>query len=262
LPSLHRKAASDLSAGDTSATVLTVADGPAGPPRNYSINSQHHTSPDFYWVSPFADLLKTLLDNRTCQNSSSGGAIPSLFICVIGNILNKFSSDIFDLEDNFEESVFSSHFLVTFTIQFDFPGRLRGEVIREPQAEKVDINHGSNEATMEKTAEGKVEKGDFLLWKAVGDKSHLEACSPSLIWVWLNPMESLILTLGLNSSHPPTKPCFKHKVVRNQVECHIYVMQPMLRGYWQQHCIVLVTSSALWTWINASSSWLNNNENS
>lgn len=41
-------------------------------------------------------------------------------------------------------------------------------------------NHGSNEATMEKTAEGKVKKGDFLLWEAGGYKSHLETCSPSL----------------------------------------------------------------------------------
>lgn len=66
-----------------------------GPVINYSINSQHHTSPDFYWISPLADLLKTLLGNRTCQNSSSGTAIPNLFVCVIDNILNKFSCDSF-----------------------------------------------------------------------------------------------------------------------------------------------------------------------
>lgn len=64
------------------------------PLSNYNVNSQHHTSLDFYRMSPFAGL-KMLLGNRMCQKSSSGSGIPSFFICVIGNTLNKFNSNNF-----------------------------------------------------------------------------------------------------------------------------------------------------------------------
>lgn len=62
---------------------------------NYNINRQHHTSLDFHWISHFTDILEAHLGNRHCQNTNNDSAITSLFVCVIGKILDKLSQDIF-----------------------------------------------------------------------------------------------------------------------------------------------------------------------
>merc|ERR1719462_923597 len=48
-------------------------------------------------VSSVSDIVHATFGNGTCKDGGCGGAITSLLVCLVGNILNKFSSNILKL---------------------------------------------------------------------------------------------------------------------------------------------------------------------
>merc|ERR1719234_2152528 len=66
------------------------------------LHSNHKASPDLNWVGAVGNVVKTLACNCPCQNRGSCCSVASFLVGFVGNILDKFGSDVLKLVLQFD----------------------------------------------------------------------------------------------------------------------------------------------------------------